>query len=224
MILIQSHQKLPSDIASWKSSIRSDTIRSVEIWNGLRPFFKKHGLSLWISHKTDLFAIQRIDRMPSPNGYFYHNRRSLASYSHQPEWGPAHGAHHAARSDYGDDYIISVMAVGETDDKALNHLRIIRRLSATYPDVLLSNNHILPLVKEIFYEDTVFGVFPMLQGVSLYHCLLPNMPRRSVEDAVFLLLQALEVRTRLFSTLIEDAYGANYRQSAIFTVSELLTE
>ncbi|KAF5316324.1 hypothetical protein D9619_006766 [Psilocybe cf. subviscida] len=186
------HKLLPLDIASWKSSIRSDTIRSVEIWDGLRPFFKNHGFSLWSSSKTDLFAVQRIDHMPSPNGYFYHNRHSLASYFLKPEWGPAHGAHHAARSGQGDDYIISVMAVGENDEKALNHLRIIRRLSATYPDILLSNNHILPLVQEIFYGDTVFGVFPMLKGISLYHCLLPNMPRRSVEDAVFLLLQALE--------------------------------
>lgn len=164
----------------------------------LRPVFLKHGFSLWESKKTELFPTQRIDSMPFPNGYFYHNDHSLASYGQKPDWDPAHGAQCAARSERGDDYIISVVAIGNSDQKAFNHLRIIRRLSTTYPDILLSNNHILPLVKEIFYEDIIFSVFPMLQGVSLYRCFLPSMPHRSVEDAVYLLLQALEVCTALF--------------------------
>lgn len=41
------------------------------------------------------------------------------------------------------------------------HLRILKGLSYS-PDLLLSHNHILPMVKEICFQDFVIGMFPRM--------------------------------------------------------------
>ena len=102
------------------------------------------------------------------------------------QFSPGNGLFHAARRNK-QDYVVRVMSVCGED---LDHLHLMRLLSAS-SDTLLSNNHILPMVSEIFYQDIVFGVFPRL-GERLVAALLPDAGR-SVEDSIYMVTQALEV-------------------------------
>ena len=71
-----------------------------------------------------------------------------------------------------------------------DHLRIIRKLSAK-SNLVLSNNHILPMEYEIFYEDIHLGIYPML-GWTM-RAVMTRLFTNSVEDIMYLILQALEV-------------------------------
>lgn len=93
---------------------------------------------------------------------------------------------HAARKDKR-HYVIRVLSAG---GEGLDTLSILRLLS-TSPDNLLSNNHMLP-TEEIFYQDIVFGVFPLL-GDSVQYTMMPLLHQSLVENIVLGVMQALEV-------------------------------
>ncbi len=121
---------------------------------------------------------------------------ALSHYASVPanrNWGivlrrfsPGNGLFHAARLNK-QDYVVRVMSVSGED---LHYLRLMRQLS-TSEDTLLSNNHVLPMVSEISYQDIVFGVFPRL-GDRLFAALLPDTGQ-SIEDSIYMITQALEV-------------------------------
>lgn len=87
-----------------------------------------------------------------------------------------------------------------------DHLRIIRKLSAK-SNLVLSNNHILPMEYEIFYEDIHLGIYPML-GWTM-RAVMTRLFTNSVEDIMYLILQALEVclYNRLSQNLLTEIPG-----------------
>ena len=97
------------------------------------------------------------------------------------------GLLHAVRGKDNKDYIVRVMTSG---GEGHDHLRLVRRLSCTFPDNTLSNTHILPMVLEVQFKDITFGFFPKAQYPL--NRVLKNM-KSTVEDAVHMILQALEV-------------------------------
>jgi hypothetical protein len=107
-------------------------------------------------------------------------------------FGVGNGLLHAVRGKDKKDYIVRVMTSG---GEGYNHLRIVRRLSSTFPDNTLSNSHILPMVLEVQFQDITFGFFPKAQ-YGLDDVLKTS--KSTVEDAVHMILQALEVFTSIF--------------------------
>lgn len=79
-------------------------------------------------------------------------------------------------------------------------LKALRRL-ATGPNTLLADNHVLPMVQELHFEDIVCGLFP-LTGPSMADSFGPSScgAQNSVGDIMDMLLQALEVTPFLFPT------------------------
>lgn len=86
----------------------------------------------------------------------------------------------------GRDFVVRVITVG---GEGHDHLRIIRKLS-TKSNLVLSNNHILPMEYEILYEDVLLGIYPML-GWNM-RLAMTSLFANSVEDIMYLILQALE--------------------------------
>jgi len=74
-----------------------------------------------------------------------------------------------------------------------DHLDILRKI-ATGPDSYWSNNHTLPMIEEIQFEDIVLGIFPKIGGWLGHH----NWAANSVGDMLNIIMQMLEVR---YSTL-----------------------
>ena len=90
------------------------------------------------------------------------------------------------------DKVIRVMV---HKDVGLAGLDIIRSLS-TSRQILIQNNHILPLLDELPIGDLVFGIFPLLRGPDL--CSVMHMGAlNNVADIMDLLLQAFEVGRRV---------------------------
>ncbi|KAK0196390.1 hypothetical protein F5146DRAFT_970412 [Armillaria mellea] len=85
------------------------------------------------------------------------------------------------------DKVIRVMA---HKDVGLAGLNIIRSLS-TSRQILIQNNHILPLLDELPIGDLVFGVFPLLRGPDL-SSVMHMGALNNVADIMDLLLQAFE--------------------------------
>ena len=107
-------------------------------------------------------------------------------------FGVGNGLLHAVRGKDKKDYIVRVMTSG---GEGHNHLRIVRRLSSTFPDNALSDSHILPMVLEVQFHDITFGFFPKAQ-YGLDDVLKTS--KSTVEDAVHMILQALEVFISIF--------------------------
>ena len=82
-------------------------------------------------------------------------------------------------------------------DEGHECLKALRRL-ATGANTLLADNHVLPMVRELHFEDIVCGLFP-LTGPSMADSFGPTayFVKNSVGDIMDMLLQALEVLDRL---------------------------
>jgi hypothetical protein len=92
----------------------------------------------------------------------------------------------ALRTHEGQDVIMRVVAqaVGENGRKHLDILRVL----ATAPQVLISANHALPMIREVQLGHITFGVFPFV-GYTLD----ASWANDSVGDILDMFLQALEV-------------------------------
>lgn len=178
--------QLPQDLDSWRTTpYDQDAPTYSKIWKKLEPVFELQGLTLW--RRCDEYN-QSSDGLPVPSNYVFVPFNFPNGIHTLTDFGVFNGLHHAARKD-NRHYVVRVMSVrGE----GLNNLRILRLLSTTSPDNLLSNNHILPMVIEIAYQDIIFGVFPFL-GATLRDSMFPLIRKCTIEDGVYMVMQALEV-------------------------------
>ncbi|KJA23621.1 hypothetical protein HYPSUDRAFT_39809 [Hypholoma sublateritium FD-334 SS-4] len=166
---------LPAGLHMWRGLHfdESDSEAYTRTWNSLRPLFELHSFTLWAqSDELNQFmydppALSHYASVPADRQYEFVLR----------QFSPGNGLFHAVRR-CKQDYVVRVMSVSGED---LHHLRLMR---------LLSNNHILPMVSEIVYEDIVPGVFPRL-GEGLITALIPEAGR-SIEDSIYMVTQALE--------------------------------
>ncbi|KAF9057151.1 hypothetical protein BJ165DRAFT_1309904, partial [Panaeolus papilionaceus] len=92
-----------------------------------------------------------------------------------------------ARTKSGTDVIIRVITSGGQGD---SHLKLLRYLNSKKPDILLSSNHILPMISEIVFNDITFGVFPKLD-TDLRFAFATIIWDNSVGDLLYMLLDAL---------------------------------
>ncbi|PPQ86422.1 hypothetical protein CVT26_005725 [Gymnopilus dilepis] len=86
-------------------------------------------------------------------------------------------------------YILRIITAG---GQGQDHLRILRRLSES-EDMLMCDNHILRMVDEITFQDITIGIFPRMTW-DMEAAISPTR-RNSVEDVVYMVLQALEVNS-----------------------------
>lgn len=138
---------------------------------------------------------QFIDGPPSPSNYVFvpHNFQLVAG--NLSRFPVGNGCLHAAQKD-NRYYVVRVISAG---GQGQNNLHILRILSTSSPDNLLSNNHILPIVTEIVYQDIHFAVFPKV-GPRIQVAMMPLVQKNTIEDIVYIIMQALEVR--LYNYLI----------------------
>jgi hypothetical protein len=156
-----------------------------KIWDTLAPLLQQRGFTFWLETINELN--QKIDSPPLPNNYSFVPANLSNPAAMVMMFGVDSGLLHAVRGKDNKDYIVRVMTSG---GEGHNHLRLVRRLSSTFPDNALSNSHILPMVREVQFEDITFGFFPKAQYPL--NRVLKNM-KSTVEDAVHMILQALEV-------------------------------
>ncbi|KAF9047865.1 hypothetical protein BJ165DRAFT_1610538 [Panaeolus papilionaceus] len=184
--------ELPLTLCDWRDlfDLDDDTINPVkEKWYLLKDFFEEqYGVLLWDNHNTTLHRPPPADtRLPKPNGY---NTLSHCNtdkcISRWAAWGPYNGAQHSARTVAGCDVIVRVMSSGGTGE---NYRDIMRHLNQA-PDILLSTNHVLPMLVEMVYEDISFGVFPKLDAPLLHA--FTSFYSNSVEDVLYMIIEALE--------------------------------
>ena len=95
----------------------------------------------------------------------------------------------AARTDSGLDVVVRVLKIG---DQGQEHVEILKTI-ATGPLAFFSNNHTIPVLEFLDYEDIVFGVFPKV-GFRVWEA-YDGWPENSVGDVVDMIVQCFEVRT-----------------------------
>ena len=155
------------------------------MWDTLSPLLQQRGFTFWRRSSNELN--QKIDSAPLPNNYSFVPANLSNPDQMVMMFGVDNGLLHAVRGKDNKDYIVRVMTSG---GEGHNHLRVVRRLSCTFPDNTLSNCHILPMVLEMQFEDITFGFFPKAQYVLVD---VLTTRESTVEDAVHMILQALEV-------------------------------
>ena len=83
--------------------------------------------------------------------------------------------------------MIRVLQIG---DSGRDHVDILRKF-ATGPNALFNDNHSIPVIEFLEYEDLVFGVFPKV-GFRMSEA-YGGWAKNSVGDVLDMILQCLEV-------------------------------
>ncbi|PPQ80778.1 hypothetical protein CVT25_001915, partial [Psilocybe cyanescens] len=176
-------RRLPSSLEIWKT-LHGEPY--VAVWNDLRPLLEKHGFRLW---RTGFGAQVWDDNLPQCDNFLFltpHKSRNVSLVRWKRFLTTRVGLRHAARMDGVRDVVLRVIvASGEGG----THLQILKRLSSP-PDILLSNNHILPILYEITFQDIVILAVPKLI-LDLSEVISPRFSN-SVEDMLYMVLQAFE--------------------------------
>ena len=84
----------------------------------------------------------------------------------------------------GRDVVCKVLVV---KDKGRHALEIHHRLAGGSPE-----NHVIPLLREIVFQDIVIGVYPQLMSTIEWEINAPNEGGTSLGDAMNILAQTLE--------------------------------
>ncbi|KAH9474569.1 hypothetical protein JR316_0013031 [Psilocybe cubensis] len=197
-------EKLPKDLETWKFL---NFEKYVEVWDELRPLLEQHNFLLW---RTTLGQqLWEYDLPPQGDNFFYLTSHSTPnkSWVRWRRFGVMTAClNHAARMNGIRDVVLRVVALS---GEGQTHLRIIKRL-ASPPDQLLSSNHILPILYEIYFQDIVIIAVPKL--IFDLREVLRYTESNSVEDALYMVLQAFEATAYLHQNLIahRDLYLPNF--------------
>ncbi|PPR02960.1 hypothetical protein CVT24_012153 [Panaeolus cyanescens] len=184
--------ELPTTIADWRNLFDLDdpyNNKAGAKWCLLEELFqKRYGVKQWRSNDIRSQTPWPDDpRLPKPNGFnlLSHVETDLC-ISRWPRWCPNSGAQHMARTSWGCDVMVRVVTSGGVGE---NHREILRYLNRA-PDILLSSNHVLPMLEEMVFEDISFGVFPRVEAdlCDVFRDTFKN----SVEDALYMIMEALE--------------------------------
>ncbi|KAF9048009.1 hypothetical protein BDZ89DRAFT_1154829 [Hymenopellis radicata] len=212
---IRIRSKLPKTIVEWRSPGEKDHEDFENIWNLLGPVLAKHG---WTSWSWRGFCMLRPPgggpgSLPNANGYIYAGSSAGLSPFEADRieiWQYVNPLNRAVRSHEGRDAVCRIIVVGKEGRNALDALRRL----ATGPDTLLFENHVLPMLQEIHFQDLILGVFPMT-GIPmswLYGDSALAGTDSSVGDLMDMFLQALEALEFIHSKRVahRDAFHCNF--------------
>ena len=179
----------------------------VEVWDLARDSLRMAGIDLW--HLRVPYQVPNPNRVPLSSGFAY------ITPSRSEEWASRlrtfnthvspyqslratclkraaqNAINHGGTCSDGHDVVVRVIVVA---DEGREHLRILRKLSQGTIS-LLTNNHVVPLWREVHLEDTTFAIFPFI-GHRVRDC-YGYWAKNSVGDILDMLLQALEVRSSI---------------------------
>ncbi|KDR79362.1 hypothetical protein GALMADRAFT_154278 [Galerina marginata CBS 339.88] len=168
-------QKLPSNLDIWR--IPGDCVEAEEqIWKDLDEVFRDAGLILW-SHLHSSVLSAPENTYPPSNGFGYvipfrSDPQAIGGATWLRQFQCTNPLSRAARTRDGLDVIIRIIVHGK---EGHDHLNILRKI-ATNESALYSNNHTLPMFRELQFEDVIFATWA----------------KNSVGDIVEMLLQMLE--------------------------------
>ena len=91
--------------------------------------------------------------------------------------------------------MVQVVVVGS---EGHSHLKILPKIAAG-ENSILSNNHTLPMVAELQFEDIIFCLFP--KTASVVEEAYDYWAKNSVGDVIEMIMQMLEVRLIFLSAI-----------------------
>ncbi|KAF9538438.1 hypothetical protein CPC08DRAFT_717565 [Agrocybe pediades] len=210
------------DLSSWRYSDAdcSEYDRGEPgVWGMLEEIIRDHGYELWprIGNSTcasDRFLVddEKFPEMEKPSGYaFVHPERDSTdddpgSMQRLCVMDYLNDLSRPATSKSGFDVVIRVMVI---KDDGREQLDIIRR-AATGTASFWSNNHCLPMIDEIVFDDIVLGVFPKVGG--LFRHSYDAWAKDSVGDILEMIMQMLEALEFIHGMNIahRDAFQDNF--------------
>ncbi|PPQ86350.1 hypothetical protein CVT26_006459, partial [Gymnopilus dilepis] len=187
--------ELPRNLEGWKS-LSDEVKRDANgarispstpyraAWNALESVFENSGLRLW--HSSDGVQVPAFDLPMALTSSIINKGKKSGRMNQFLVW---NGLTHVASRQGQGTYILRIITAG---GQGQDHLRILRRLSES-EDMLMCDNHILRMVDEITFQDITIGIFPRMTW-DMEAAISPTR-RNSVEDVVYMVLQALEVNS-----------------------------
>ncbi|TFY59160.1 hypothetical protein EVJ58_g5959 [Rhodofomes roseus] len=174
---------LPRDLETWRLLDDEDEIERV--WEAVRPTLHDAGIRLWtydgVSSRADpqqTLLSNGFAYLTPTRGEAWISRLQKFNCHNELTWGGS--------TIGGLNVVIRVAAIG---NEGKRHLEILRKL-AQGTTGLWTDNHVVPLWKEVHFDDMVFIVSPYV-GHSMELC-YGFWANNSVGDIVDMILQALE--------------------------------
>ncbi|KAI0762308.1 kinase-like domain-containing protein [Fomes fomentarius] len=200
---------LPNTLYGWRVHAVGDRDKHTQ-WQALRSVFADHGYTLWETSSTFTLETPGEGYDAAQNGYEYatpfRDVNKACGMIDLYGFMLLNHSCYAATSTDGQSVVLRVLKIGEEGQQHLNLLRYLARA----PPALFSNNHTLPLLREIRFEDITFGVFPRVgQGMTdAYRFWAKN----SVGDLIEMILQMLEALVFIHDRRIahRDAFKDNF--------------
>ncbi|KAI9069071.1 hypothetical protein FKP32DRAFT_91342 [Trametes sanguinea] len=210
-----TRDQLPRTLQLWrKPDSSSGGIQAAEnaIWDALHRIFERRGYKLW---KYFGFGCMFIPDSEEPaevsSGFAYappHRGEKLQPGSVRQifEFQSLNPLCRPARTKEGRDVVIRAMVVGERGKEHLEILQLIAKGSLAF----YSNNHTIPLLDTVYFEDITFGIFPKV-GFRVAEA-YGHWAQNSVGDVVNMLLQCLEALEFLQDAGVahRDAFKDNF--------------
>ncbi|KAG7089887.1 hypothetical protein E1B28_011521 [Marasmius oreades] len=203
--------QLPVDIDTWRFPGKNREAEE-RVWMVFAPVLARYGLVSWacfehsIQHPPD-------GEYPRYNGYrhipVFDAQRGGPLKAFQ-RWQYVNPVNRAVRSHDGQDFICRVIVV---KGHGSNALQALRRL-ATGLNAFRSDNHVLPMLREIHFQDITCGLFP-ITGESMAESFGPDRTRyiqNSVGDLLDMFIQAFEALVFIHAEKVahRDAFYDNF--------------
>ncbi|PPQ88135.1 hypothetical protein CVT25_004891 [Psilocybe cyanescens] len=200
-----ARDELPTSLDKWRA-LRGAPY--VTVWDELRALLEQHGFRLWkIGIGRQLW--EDGNDFPQCDNFLFltpHKHENISLVRWKRFTTAMVGLRHAARMNGVRDVVLRVITCS---GEGHTHLRVLKRLSSP-PDILLSNNHILPILYEIAFEDIVILAVPKLI-FCVFDVVNPDR-HNSVEDMLYMVLQIFEAAAYLHQNFIghQDLFLSNF--------------
>ncbi|KAH9920663.1 kinase-like domain-containing protein [Fomitopsis serialis] len=194
--------KFPRDLDTWRLL---DGAETVLVWEAVRPTLHDAGICLWTYDGASSRA--NSEQNDVSNGFAYVTSVRGEAWSQNLTMFNCHNELTWGGSTTGGlNVVIRVAAIGNEGKK---HVEILRKL-ARGTISLMTNNHVVPLWKEVQLHDIIFVISPYV-GYSMDQC-YGRWANNSVGDIVDMIIQALEAIAFVHSLGIvhRDLCKANY--------------
>ncbi|KAI0636466.1 hypothetical protein C8Q77DRAFT_1246522 [Trametes polyzona] len=205
-------QQLPRTLSMWRMSnitIQGDSDQTgtlVDLWKLLRAFFMTCGYTLWKQESgsgsilcPDVDDIEDVAR--HAHGYAYATQHrgigpQVGSVNDLFGFVNKNPLYRPARQANGRDVMIRVLAIGE---RGRTHIAVLEATSMG-PYAYFNDNHSVPLLDFVHFQDITFGVFPKV-GFRMQEA-YGSWAKNSVGDVVDMILQCVEALVFVHSLTI----------------------
>ncbi|CDO75225.1 hypothetical protein BN946_scf184895.g5 [Trametes cinnabarina] len=190
-----ARDQLPATLQLWRQPLVTDDDDYQEaenaVWEPLQPLFEERGYKLWVYNFGSLFSPGPEESAEVSSGFAYASPHRGGGEVPGSVWDifeflSMNALCRPARTKEGRDVVIRVLAVGHRGSDHADILRTIARGCLAF----YSNNHTIPLLDTVEFEDITFGIFPKV-GFRVEEA-YGYWAKNSVGDIVDMLRQCLE--------------------------------